>query len=427
MNTYYRELITDFIERDLSGVKKRELELPEQSGRIVTLIGARRVGKTFLLFQHIQKLRQTVDKTKLLYVNFENDRLFPFTLEKAQQIVETYYEMYPLYKHQKVYFFFDEIQNIPEWNLFIRRLYDTEDCYLFLTGSSSRLLSSEIATSLRGRTITFEVFPLSFSEFLNWQKMEVPDNISSAKKAELINAWHQYTTTSALPEIVLETDSALHGPILHEYINMVIYKDLIERHSLTQHTLIKHFIKFLSVNISNFISINKLYNDFKSQGLQISKNSLYDFLTYLEDSYVFYNTAVFSNSVREQHRNPRKIYALDIGMKLLMDFQPDQGRILENIIFIALRRIYKQIFYLKGHQETDFIVNEGGDIQIFNIALNINDKQTREREISGLLEAMKRLDVRKSTLIVGDGGFDEIKNESFTITIVPAWYWTIKN
>jgi len=262
MKEYYRELIIDFFERDLSSIKSRELLLPEEPNRIVSIIGARRVGKTFMLFQHIHKLRQKIDRTKLLYINFENDKLFPFTLDKAQQIVETYYEMYPLNKSGKVYFFFDEIQNIPEWNLFIRRLYDTENCFLFLTGSSSQMLSKEIATSLRGRTISIEAFPLSFREFVQWRDIEVTKHISSAKKAVIINAFHRYLNTSALPEIIIEKDTAIHPSILHEYINMVVYKDLIERHGLTQHTLIKHFIKFLAVNISNLVSINKLYNDF---------------------------------------------------------------------------------------------------------------------------------------------------------------------
>jgi predicted AAA+ superfamily ATPase len=423
MKEYYRELISDFLERDFKDIKFRDLILPEEPSRIISIIGARRVGKTYLMFQQIQRLRDKVDNTKILYVNFENDKLFPFTLEKAQQIIETYYEMFPLNKSEKVYFFFDEIQNIPEWSLFIRRLYDTENCYLYLTGSSSRLLSKEIATSLRGRTITFELFPLSFHEFIQWQGIEVSKNISSAKKSEIINAFHQYVSSSALPELIIEKDISLHYAILHEYINMVVYKDLIERHSLTQHTLVKHFIKFLAVNISNFISINKIFNDFKSQGLQLSKNSLYEFLTYLEDSYIFYNTYVFSESLREQQRNPKKIYAVDIGLKLLMDFQVDKGRILENIVFIELRRRHHDIFYLKGLQEFDFFVNTSENKQLFNVALNITEKKTYEREINGLFEAMENFKIPKSILIVGEGNANSITKNNYQIDIIPAWQW----
>lgn len=426
MKEYYRELISDFLERDLSGIKYRELILPEEPGRIISIIGARRVGKTYLMFQHIQKLREKVDPTKLLYVNFENDKLFPFSLDKAQQIIETYYEMFPMHKSEKVYFFFDEIQNIPEWNLLIRRLYDTENCYIFLTGSSSQLLSKEIATSLRGRTITFELFPLSFHEFLKWKSIDIPKNITSAKKADIINAFHQYSASSALPELITEKDTSLHHAILHEYINMVVYKDLIERHGLTQHTLIKHFIKFLAINISNFVSINKLFNDFKSQGLQLSKNSLYDFLTYLEDSYIFYNTSLYSLSVREQQRNPKKIYAVDIGLKLLMDFQVDKGRILENIIFLELRRKHNEIFYLKGSQEVDFFINSAGSQQLINVALNISEEKTYEREIGGLYEAMNYLKIPKGTLIIGEGKPNSILKNNYQIDIIPAWQWLLR-
>ena len=427
MKEYYRELIIDFAERDLSAIKPRELLLPDEPGRIITVIGARRVGKTYLFLHHINKLRNKIHPSKLLYVNFENDKLFPFTLEKAQQLIETYYEIYPSHKSEKVYFFFDEIQNIPEWHLFIRRLYDTENCFLFLTGSSSRLLSKEIATSLRGRTITFELFPLSFREYIQWHGFKIAENYSSKQKAELINSFHRYIGSSSLPELFNESDITIQQAVLHEYVNMVVYKDLIERHGLTQHTLIKLFIRFLTINISNLISINKLFNDFKSQGLQLSKNSLYDFLIYLEDSYIFYNTSVYSQNLREQQRNPKKIYTVDIGLKILMDYQADKGRLLENLIFLQLRRKYQEIFYLKGNQEVDFCYYSAGVLQLVNVAFSISEKDTYEREVNGLIEAMKRLSIFESTLIIGDGNRLNLSLNTCQINIVPAWQWLIEN
>jgi uncharacterized protein len=423
---YYRELIIDFAERDLTAIKSRELILPDEPGRIITVIGARRVGKTYLLLHHINKLRVIIPASKLLYVNFENDKLFPFTLEKAQQLVDTYYEIYPAYKSEKVYFFFDEIQNIPEWHLFIRRLYDTENCFIFLTGSSSRLLSKEIATSLRGRTITFELFPLSFREYIKWNGLKTQDNYSSKQKAEIINAFHRYMGSSSLPELINETDITIQQSVLHEYINMVVYKDLIERHGLTQHNLIKLFIRFLTVNISNLISINKLFNDYKSQGLQLSKNSLYDFLVYLEDSYIFYNTSVYSKNLREQQRNPRKIYTVDIGLKLLMDYQVDKGRLLENLVYLQLRRKYQEIYYSKGKQEVDFCFISAGVLQLINVSFSISDKDTYNREINRLLEEMKRLSVFESTLIIGDGNGSHLSLQNCKINIVPAWQWLLE-
>jgi predicted AAA+ superfamily ATPase len=270
---------------------------------------------------------------------------------------------------------------------------------------------------------TPDTYGSEFREYIQWRGIEVNENYSSAKKAEIINAYNYYAANSSLPELLLEKDVSLHYPILHEYINMIVYKDLIERHGLTQHTLIKHFIKFLAVNISNFISINKLFNDFKSRGLHLSKNSLYDFLTYLEDSYVFYTTSIYSLSVREQQRNPKKVYAIDIGLKKLMDFEEDKGRILENIIFLELRRNYKEIYYLKGEKEVDFYVNSARRVQLFNVAIDIEDKKTYNREVNGLLEAMAYLNIPNSTLIVGEGKENTIINNNYRIDIIPAWKW----
>jgi uncharacterized protein len=426
MKEYYRELIHDFIARDLTAIKPRSLTLPELPGRIITVIGARRVGKTYLFLNHINYLRNKVAASKLIYINFENDRLFPFTLATAQELVDTYYEIFPANKAEKVYFFFDEIQNIPDWHLFIRRLYDSENCFLFLTGSSSRLLSKEIATSLRGRTITYELFPLSFSEYAGWHGINTGKGYSSRQKSELQHAFQNYINSSALPELFKETDVTMQQAVLHEYVNMVIYKDLIERHGLTQHSLIKLFIRFLIINISNQVSINKIFNDFKSQGLQLSKNSLYDFLVYLEDSYIFYNTGVYSENLREQQRNPKKIYAVDIGLKLLMDYQADKGRLLENLVYLQLRRRYPEINYYKGKQEVDFCYNSEGAVHLVNVAYNISDKTTYEREIRGLTAAMHQISALESTLVTGDGNGSVLELDKCKIYIIPAWQWLLE-
>jgi uncharacterized protein len=425
MKEFFKQLILDFFEKDLSAINPRDLVLPDSPDRIITVIGARRIGKTYLLLNHIKQLRNKIDANRLLYINFENDQLFPFTLEKAQLIVSTYYELFPGNKNEKVYFFFDEIQNIPEWSLFIRRLYDTENCTLFLTGSSSRLLSKEIATSLRGRTLTYELFPLSFKETCEWLKLDLPVNYSSSQKARIIHTFDRYLQSSALPELLFEKDLSIQQSVLHEYANMVIYKDLIERHGLTQHTLIKHFIKFLAVNISNLISINKLFNDFKSRGMSLSKNSLYDFFTYLEDSFIFFNAPVFTQNIREQQRNPRKIYAVDIGLKLLMDYNADKGRLLENIIYLELRRKYPQIFYYKGTQEVDFYIPNPVNDLLINVAWQINDNDTRQREIKGMEKAMTELAIKNGIILIADGREEIIKNGNTTIEIIYAWRWLL--
>lgn len=425
MKSYYKEIILDFVDRDLSAIRPRSLVLPDEPGRIITVTGARRVGKTYLLLRHIYQLRGRIHPSKLLYINFENDKLFPFTLEKAQQIVDTYYEIYPENKSEKVYFFFDEIQNVPEWHLFIRRLYDNENCFLFLTGSSSRMLSHEIATSLRGRTITYELFPLSFAEFAGWSGLNTVPGYSSKQKAELVHEFYRYMDSSALPELFGEQDTEIQQAVLHEYVNMVIFRDLIERHGLTQHTLIKLFIRFLTLNIANPISINKLFNDYKSQGLQLSKNTLYEFLAYLEESYIFYTAGVFTDNIREQQRNPKKIYVVDSGLKLLMDFKADQGRILENMVYMKLRQNYREVHYVKGKQEVDFVYLEEGKPRLVNVAYDISDPATLTREVAGLKEAMQMFSISESVLVTSYESSD-ISSPDARIRIIPAWQWLLE-
>lgn len=162
----FKRLITDFHERDLSDVIDRYISIPLNVQKIISIVGVRRSGKTYILYNLIKKLQTDVDRNDIVYINFEDDRLFPLQLQDLNNLVEGYYELYPDRKSKTVYFFFDEIQNVPAWERFIRRLYDTEKCRIFVTGSSSKLLSKEIATSLRGRTLSYEIFPLSFREFL---------------------------------------------------------------------------------------------------------------------------------------------------------------------------------------------------------------------------------------------------------------------
>ena len=166
----FKRLIADSQEKDLSYVLDRDMHIPVDTGKVISLIGVRRSGKTHVLYSIINKIKKNVDPKNIVYINFEDDRLFPIQLKDLNTMLDAYYEMYPDKKNEKVYLFFDEIQNVQNWEKFIRRLYDTENCSVFITGSSAKLLSKEIATALRGRTLSYEVFPLSFREFLRFLK-----------------------------------------------------------------------------------------------------------------------------------------------------------------------------------------------------------------------------------------------------------------
>jgi hypothetical protein len=397
------------------------LEIPFKIHKIITITGARRSGKTYYLYSLIERLRKTIKRELLVYINFDDDRLFPLEIKSLNDFIEAYYELYPDNRNEKVHFFLDEIQNISNWELFVRRIYDKENCDVYLTGSSSKLLSREIATSLRGRTIVFELFPLSFNEFLNWKSIKHVE-YSIKAQSKVIHAFEHYTASSALPELFNISGDAINK-VLHEYINMVVYKDLIERYQISNHFLIKYLVKFLLNNTGNLISINKVYNDFKSLGIKVAKQSLYQYIDYLEDAYIFYSVPLFTNNIREKNRNPQKIYCIDNGLKELVSITKDTGRLYENLVFLQLRRKYKELFYYKQKQEVDFcFYNDRKEIELINVSFSLADHKTKQREIEGLSEAMTALNITSSTLI-NDHLEESLILGNKSINIIPLWKW----
>jgi len=417
----WKQIITDSQERDYSRVVPRDIEIPLDSGKIISLIGVRRSGKTNILYSLIHRLRQTIPTDAIVYINLEDDRLFPLTPHDLGGFLDSYFELFPHNRDRRVYFFFDEIQNAPEWERFIRRLHDTENCSIFVTGSSAKLLSREIATSLRGRTISFEVFPLSFSEYLRFR--DIKPGHSSRAVSMVKNAFTEYCRTGGFPETV-GVDDLRAKQILHEYLQMIMYRDVADRHSVGNLFLLKSLIKHCFSNISNPLSLSKLYNDFRSQGIQLSRNTLFDYISYLEDAFALFLVPVNSQSQREVMRNPRKLYAVDHGLKGVVDLPTgsDIGRIYENIVFIQLRRKEQTICYGRQKQEIDFVLPESELPRLINVAYDISDPATRNRELNGLVEGMQGLGVHEALLLTAEVE-ETVATESGKISIMPLWKW----
>lgn len=415
-----KDIVVDFVSRPLKQSINRDIALPTNINKVVSLIGPRRCGKTYMLYNLIFKLSKKLSRENLIYINFEDDRLFPFNEESLDDFITAYYELYPSKKDETVYFFFDEMQDVPNWEKFVRRLYDTEDCRIYLTGSSSKLLSKEIATSLRGRTLPYEAFPLSFSEFLSFKKIKTTTT-GTQQKALLKNALEEYLQKGSYPETV-GLDKYTANRVLNEYIDLVIYRDLADRYAIKNTKLLKYLIKHLFVNMSNPLSINKLFNDLKSQGYSLSKNTLYDFMGYLEDAFIFFNVQKHSKSEREKAVNPNKVYGIDTGMRQAFVFAPDYGRMYENTVYLHLRRQTENIHYYLGKQEVDFYLED--QQKIINVCYDLNEFSTRQREIKGLQEAMKYNSLNESFLITNDDD-EDIKTENGWVRIVPMYKWLL--
>ena len=417
----WKQLVADSLDRDYSRAVPREIEIPLDSGKIISLIGVRRSGKTSILYSLIHRLRQVVPPDAIVYINLEDDRLFPLTPHDLGGFLDSYFELYPHNRDRRVYFFFDEIQNAPEWERFIRRLHDTENCSIFVTGSSAKLLSREIATSLRGRTVPFEVFPLSFSEYLQFR--DIKPGHSSRAISQMKNAFAEYCRNGGFPETV-GADALLSTQILHEYLQMIMYRDVAERNGVGNLFLLKSLIKHCFSNIANPLSLSKLFNDFRSQGIHLSRNTLFDYISYLEDAFALFLVPINSQSQREIMRNPRKLYAIDHGLKNVVDLTTgaDLGRIYENIVFLQLRRQHQNICYGRQKQEIDFVLPESESPRLINVAYDISDSETRKREVNGLIEGMKGLGVSKSLLLTAE--VEEIvATDGGVINIMPLWKW----
>ncbi|MDD2358320.1 MAG: ATP-binding protein [Thiovulaceae bacterium] len=424
MKDTFRRIIIDFQERTLRQTIKRDIKVPLTSDKIVTLIGVRRCGKTSILYKMIEELRESVDPQNIVYINFEDDRLFGTTLHDLDDLIEGYFELYPAKRDERVYLFFDEVQNISGWELFIRRIYDTLNVQITLTGSSSKLLSSEIATSLRGRTLSYEVFPFSFKEYLRFKNIKV--NLDSSKSLSFIkHSFDEYLVSGGFPETIGQ-DSSIQKRILSDYVNLIVYKDIIERYNISNTVLLKHLIKYTFVNIATSVSITKLYNDFKSNGFKLGKETLFDYFGYLEDAYALFSIPIFRSSVREEQRNPKKIYAIDNGLRAVYDasFSPDYSKLYENLVFLALRSQTSEVYYVKENQETDFYCVINGKKKLINVSYEIDNSKTFDREINSLSEGMDYVGCDYSLLITKDKE-GTINVGTKLIEFIPLWKWLL--
>ncbi|MCG2726478.1 MAG: ATP-binding protein [Elusimicrobia bacterium] len=283
----FQEIIKNFQEISFKGIKSRELILPLDSGKIITVSGVRRSGKTYLLLDAVQRLVKKAGNFKqIVFINFEDERL-EIGKNDLDLIIRAYQELYPEQDISKVYFFFDEIQNIEGWEKFTRRIYDSVSKHIFITGSNAKFLSKDISTTLRGRSLNYEMYPLSFSEFLKFSKVSA-DIHSSKNRAKIAAKSKDYLSNGGFPEL-LSLEKTFLLKTLQEYFDVMLFRDIIERYKRKTHAhLLKYFIKRLLSSISTPVSIHKIYNELKSQGYKIDKNLLYELIEELNSIYLFF-------------------------------------------------------------------------------------------------------------------------------------------
>ncbi|MBI2583882.1 MAG: ATP-binding protein [Candidatus Aenigmarchaeota archaeon] len=429
-------LIEEFHETELpSVIERRLIDIDLDTKKIVAVFGPRRSGKTYYFYYLIKKLiSQGLEKTRLLYINFEDDRILPFSVEDFEKLVETYYELYPQNKSKEVFMFLDEIQNIDGWEIAIRRIYDKERVRIFITGSSSKLLSKEIATALRGRTISYEMLPFSFEELLAARGIDAKNVFYSKSRFDAKHALDEYMKFGGFPEVIMQKNENTKIRILQEYMNVVFYRDLIERFSIKNKVLIKEMLRYAISNISNYFSLSGFYKLAKEKH-GITKKTVLDYAGYMEDIGIIFFVSKFSSSLKEQMRNPRKIYIVDTGFRTAHGFflTEDYGKIMENLVFLKLKHIKMknpliEIFYWKDKEtDIDFLIKEGRHIKnIMQVCWNINKKETKDRETQSMVKALKKFDLKEGVIVTKDSETKE-RIGGKTVHYVPLWKFLLKN
>ncbi len=425
----FKEIIVSFHNSDLPDVYDREIGLPYDMNKIISVIGVRRSGKTFLFFQTMKKLlKKHIPINKIIYINFEDERI-ENKPETFETILEAYRELYPETSLKDVYFFFDEIQNINGWEKFVRRLNDRYTKKIFITGSNSKFLSKEIATSLRGRTLTYELYPLSFKEYLYFNNfpVEKKDLYDPEKRAILKNYFSQYLLFGGFPELVFIKDKNIKIRILQEYFNVMIYRDLIERYEIKSVSILKYFLKRVIEGVGKPVSVNNIYNELKSQGKKVSKTTLYDFFEMMENIYMTMISKRYVLSVLKQEAYQKKAYITDNGLvnAITFKYKDDYGKLLENLVAKEIKVRGFDLFYNSNNSECDFIlVSDKKKIPV-QVSYSLEDRKTLKREVKGISDFLKEYKGEKGFILTYDES-NYLKENGFEVEIIPVYEFILK-
>lgn len=378
----------------------RQYRFPKAENLAKIAIGIRRSGKTYFLFQTMRELlAQNISIERLLYLNFEDDRIFPVDQKKMGEMIDSLYTLQPDLHNQKCFLFLDEVQNVEGWPLVIRRLLDTKDVEIYITGSSAKLLSKEIATSLRGRSISIEIQPYDFEEFLAAKKIPLPqkpfgNKVLDEYRMHLLGFFQK----GGFPGV---QSLSKHERIetLQNYVEVVVFRDIVERYKISNIKLLRYFVNVLLKNTTSRFSIHKFYKDIESQGYKVGKDSLYNYLEHLEDSFLIFTAPIFTESLRVLETTPKKIYAIDNGLinANTFNFSLNFGKMLENQVYLDLRRQKKEIFYYNTSEgyEVDFITKDrNGHFEMIQVVWDQSDSETFKREERALSIAEKELGIK---------------------------------
>jgi predicted AAA+ superfamily ATPase len=425
----FKKIILDFQKTKISLIR-RDFSFPLDVKKVITLYGPRRCGKTYLFYQSIQDLlSKKISLDQIVYINFEDERILPFSKEDWELLLDAYFELYPENINKKIFLFLDEIQETPFWDKFTRRLSEKNNFRVFLTGSSSKLFSKEISTTLRGRTLSYFLTPFSFREFLRAKDIEIGHHFEyTALRHKIKHLFQEYLKFGGFPE-VFDKEETIKVQILQGYFDLIFYKDIVERYKIRNFDLMKELMRYLLTNFSSLFSLSGYYNFLKSRGRKIGKDTLFEYLACLEEVNFARQISLFDFSLKKQIVNPKKNYCIDTGLitAVSAQFSENRGRYLENLAFLELLRRGKDIYYFKDSKggEVDFlIVEKNKPFQLIQVTRELDNAKVREREVAPLIRSAKQFNIKECVILTEDQRM-EFYEEKVKIKVLPLWYWLL--
>ena len=437
MRNVIRQKLADSLAADWPKLTRREARVPAIPGKVHAVVGMRRAGKSCFLKQCLlDRAKAGVPRDALVYFSFEDERLAGMQTEQLSWVLEEYYLARPQFRDRReVVFCFDEIQGVPGWETFIRRILDSEKMEVFVSGSSARMLSREIATALRGRGTETVIYPFSFGEYLRHHGLDVPENpafVPKAQRSQLENSFVAYLETGGFPE-AQGLDSRDRLSLLQGYVDTVIFRDVVERHHVMNVEALRRLVRQLLASPAGGFSVHKFFNDLHSQGVAVGKDALHTMLSWLEDSFLIRLVPIDAASERKRQVNPRKVYPVDQGLIPAFDRsgKPNLGHALETAVLIELERRSCQVAYVRTKTgcEVDFLATspQGKKIYIQVCSdLSAGDVCKREfRPLTELLSLRSKAAFLLLTLTTADVPIGQ-KEAPPGVTVRPAWEWLLE-
>ncbi len=423
-------LVAEWLEEwDVPPLVPREQGAVQLEGlrRILAIVGPRRAGKTYFMYQLIQSLlrERGYSKKDILFIDFEDYRLRGFTADEMDELFTAFHQLAGRYPR---FLFFDEVQHLPDWSRVLRSLHNRRRFKIIVSGSSSRLLSREVATELRGRYEDLLILPFSFREYLRWRGISfTPASLHTAARGKIMAALDEYMGHGGFPEVVIERNGFERRKLLQNYFKTIFYRDILERYGVKAQYMLDALMGEFIESYSSIFSISRFEKHLKNAGMPGSKRTIANYLHFLQEAFFIIANDKFSYSPRRRLMNPKKVYLSDTGFAALgRPFTENKGRLLENVVAVEIFRRGMEMYYFKDKNECDFVIGGSGrPTHAIQVCWELTERNEK-REIAGLVEACTFLGLPSGTILTYDQE-EERRSKGLEISVLPAWKWLISD